>query len=153
MVWKGKTPNPQFWCSLLAPCQVMGHISGHSTIKRINRHQCWCLCTALPVTGLIIEASYLTNICSYALVYAHEILSQCDAYFLNGGHFSKFIYLALLSTWLNLEPSYLAQLCTYTGATHREEIIHLSIIFLKLWIFKKIHILHFLTHWQTCQRY
>ena len=24
------------------------------------------LCTALPVTGLIIEASYLTNICSYA---------------------------------------------------------------------------------------
>ena len=32
------------------------------------------------------------------LVYAHEILSQCDAYFLNGGHFSKFLYLALLST-------------------------------------------------------
>ena len=62
---------------------------------------------------------------------------------LNGGHFSKFLYLALLSTWLNLEPSYLAQLCTYTGATHREENIHLSIIFLKLWILKKIHILHF----------
>ena len=32
------------------------------------------------------------------LVYAHEILSQCDVYFLNGGHFSKFLYLALLST-------------------------------------------------------
>ena len=32
------------------------------------------------------------------LVYAHEILSQCDIYFLNGGHFSKFLYLALLST-------------------------------------------------------
>ena len=32
------------------------------------------------------------------LVYAHEILSQCDVYFLNGGHFSKFPYLALLST-------------------------------------------------------
>ena len=87
------------------------------------------------------------------LVYAHEMLSQRDIYFLNGSHFSKFLYLALLSTWLNLEPSYLAQLCTYTGATHREEIIHLSIIFLKLWIFKKIHIWHFLTHWQTCQRY
>ena len=102
------------------------------------------LCTALLVTGLIIEASYLTNICSYApIVYAHEILSQCDVYFLNGGHFSKFLYLALLSTWLNLEPLYLAQLCTYTGATHREEIIQLSIIFLKLWIFKKIHILLF----------
>ena len=26
------------------------------------------------------------------LVYAHEILSQCDVYFLNGGHFSKFLY-------------------------------------------------------------
>ena len=78
------------------------------------------------------------------LVYAHEILSQCDIYFLNGGHFSKFLYLALLSTWLNLEPSYLAQLCTYTGATHKEEIIHLSIIFLKLWIFKKFT---FCTFW------
>ena len=71
-----------------------------------------------------------------SLVYAHEILSQCDIYFLNGSHFSKFLYLALLSIWLNLEPSYLAQLCTYTEATHKEEIIHLSIIFLKLWIFK-----------------
>ena len=32
-------------------------------------HQCWCwywhLCTALPVTALIIETSYLANICSY----------------------------------------------------------------------------------------
>ena len=98
-------------------------------------HWHWRLCTALPVTDLIIEASYLTNICSYAPSICTWILSQCDIYFLNGGHFSKFLYLALLSTWLNLEPSYLAQLCTYTGATHREEIIHLSIIFLKLWIF------------------
>ena len=56
------------------------------------------VCTALPVTGLMIETSYLTNIYSYALVYAHEILSQCDVYFLNGSHFSKFLYLALLST-------------------------------------------------------
>ena len=79
-----------------------------------------------------------------SLVYAHEILSQCDVYFLNGGHFSKFLYLALLSTWLNLESSYLAQLCTYTGATHTEEIIYLSIILLKLWIFKKFT---FYTFW------
>ena len=78
------------------------------------------------------------------LVYAHEILSQCDIYFLNGGHFSKFFYLALLSTWLNLEPSYLAQLCTYTGATHREEIIHLSIIFLSYEFLKKFT---FYTFW------
>ena len=29
-----------------------------------------------PVTALIIETSYLANICSYTLVYAHEILGQ-----------------------------------------------------------------------------
>ena len=63
------------------------------------------------------------------LVYAHEILGQNDIYFLNGSHFSKFLYVALLCAWLSLEPSYLAQLCIYTGATHREEIRLLSIIF------------------------
>ena len=83
---------------------------------------------------------------SIPLVYAHEILGQCDMYFLNGSHFSKFLYVALLSTWLNLGPSYLAQLCIYTGATYRGEIIDLSIIFVKLWIFKKFYILHFLAH-------
>ena len=61
------------------------------------------------------------------LVYAHEILSQCDMYFLSGSHFSKFIYVAFLSTWLNLEPSYLAWLCINTVATHREEVMHLLI--------------------------
>ena len=79
---------------------------------------------------------------SISLIYAHKILSQCDAYFLSGGHFSKYIYLALLSTWLNLEPLYLAQLCIYTGATYGKEIIYLSIIFLELRIFKKFYILH-----------
>ena len=98
-----------------------------------HRHQChWHhLCTALPGTALIIETLCLANM-SISLVYAHEILGQCDMYFLNGSLFSKFLYVALLSTWLNLEPSYLAQLCIYTGATYREEIMHLSIIFLKL---------------------
>ena len=38
------------------------------------------------------------------LVYAHEILSQCDIYFLNGGHFSKFLYLALLHIWHSYAP-------------------------------------------------
>ena len=66
------------------------------------------------------------------LEYAHEILGQYDIYFLNGSHFTKFLYMALLSTWLNLQPSYLPQLCIYIGATHREEIMHLSIVFLKL---------------------
>ena len=37
-----------------------------SVVCRCHRHWCQRLCTALPVTGLIIEASYLTNICSYA---------------------------------------------------------------------------------------
>ena len=111
-----------------------------------HRHRHRRLCTALPVTALIIETSYLANICSYTPIYAHEILGQCDVYFLNGSHFSKFLYVALLSTWLNLESSYLAQLCTYTGATHRAKIMPLSIIFLKLQIFLKIHILHFLAH-------
>ena len=44
---------------------------------------------------------------SIPLVYAHEILSQCDVYFSNGSHFSKFHYMAILSTWLKLEPSYM----------------------------------------------
>ena len=30
-----------------------------------RQHRCQCLCTALPVTALIIETSYLANICSY----------------------------------------------------------------------------------------
>ena len=80
------------------------------------------------------------------LGYAHQILGQYDMYFLNGSHFGKFLYVALLSMWLNLELSFLAQLCTYTGATCREEIMNLSIIFLKLWIFKNFYILHFLAY-------
>ena len=95
------------------------------------------LCTTLPVTGLIIEASYLTSICSYAPSICTWNIKSMWHIFFKWRPFSKFLYLALLSIWLNLEPSYLAQLCTYTGATHREEIIDLSIIFLKLWIFKK----------------
>ena len=49
------------------------------------------------------------------LVYAHEILSQCDMYFLNGSHFNKFFYVALLSTWLNLEHPYLTVMHRYWG--------------------------------------
>ena len=79
------------------------------------------------------HVSYILQIDAHMpLVYAHEILSQCDMHFLNGSHFSKFLYVALLSTWLNLEPSYLAQLCIDTGVTHREESMYLSTIFLKL---------------------
>ena len=82
------------------------------------------------MTALIIEPHILQIYAHMPLVYAHEILSQCDMYFLNASRFSKFFYVALMSTWLNLEPSYLAQLCINAGATHREGIIHLSIIYL-----------------------
>ena len=61
-----------------------------------------------------------------SLVYGHEILSQYNAYFLNGGHFSKNFYFTLLSTWLNLELFYSTQSCTNTGATCKKEIIYLS---------------------------
>ena len=107
------------------------------------------LCTAVLVTALIIETSYPANICiNTPSICTWNIMSMW-CIFLNGSHFSKFLYLALLSTWLSLESSYLPQLSTYTGATHRGWIVHLSIILLKLWIFKKIHILHFLAYLAT----
>ena len=39
-----------------------------------------------------------------SLVYAHEILGQCDVNFWNGSHFSKFLNVAFLPTWLSLKP-------------------------------------------------
>ena len=109
-------------------------------------HLC-CLCTAVPGTALIIETSYPANVCIYTpRICTWNIRSMWCIFILNGSHFSKVLYVALLSTWLSLESSYLAQVCTYTGATHRVEIVHLLIIFLKLWIFKIFQILHFLAH-------
>ena len=78
-------------------------------------------------------------------VYAHELVREYRLYFLNGSHFSQFLFVALLTTWLKLESSYLAQLCIYTGATHTQEIMQLWTIFLKLLIFWKIHISHFVS--------
>ena len=59
-----------------------------SVVCRCHCHQCqcchwhWHLCTALPVTGLIIEASYLTNICSYApSIYTWNIKSMWHIFF------------------------------------------------------------------------
>ena len=114
-------------------------------------HHCQChwychLCTAVPVTALLIETSYLADTCTYIPNICNEILGQCDIYFWNSSHFNKIRNVALLSTWLSLKPLYLAQLCIYTGATHKKKIMHLQIIFLKLWIFKKNYILHFLAH-------
>ena len=70
--------------------------------------------------------------CRYMHLYAPSlctwnIKSMWNVDFLNGSHFSRFLYVALLSTWLNLEPSYLAQLCIYTGTTQREKIMHTTV--------------------------
>ena len=65
------------------------------------------------------------------LVYAHELVSEYNMYFLNGSHFSSILHVDLLTTWFNLEPSYLAQLCTCTGAIHTQKIMQLWTIFLK----------------------
>ena len=83
-------------------------------ILQCQHHHLW---TVLPATGLITETSYLAH-AHMPLVYAHELVSKYNMYFLNDSHFSLFLYVALLTTWLNLEPSYLVQSCTYTGATH-----------------------------------
>ena len=51
-----------------AGCSFFGSFGNEPMQSCSVRHCCWhhwYLCTALPVTGLIIEASYLTNICSY----------------------------------------------------------------------------------------
>ena len=36
------------------------------------------------------------------LVYAHELFSEYNLYFLNGSHFSSFLYVALLSNMVKL---------------------------------------------------
>ena len=61
----------KFCCFFLAHlvmslCNHALSIVCHCHCRRCHWHQHWHLCTGLPVTCLIIEASYLTNICSYA---------------------------------------------------------------------------------------
>ena len=70
--------------------------------------------------------SFISQIYAHMLlVYTHKIFCQCDIYFWNGSHFSKLLYVALLSIGLSLELSYLAQLYAYTGDTYKEEIMQL----------------------------
>ena len=46
---------------MVCPSCVIVHCCHHH-----HWHHCWCcLCTAVPVTALITETSYLTNICTY----------------------------------------------------------------------------------------
>ena len=73
------------------------------------------MCTALPVTALIIETLYFTNICNYTPSICTWNISQCDMYFLNGSHFSKFLYVTFLSTWLNLRVFILGSYVSILG--------------------------------------
>ena len=66
--------------------------------------------------------------CQYMpLVYGHEIFDQCDIYFLNGSHFSKFIYVALLSIWLCLKPSYYASVYNILKVMNFSNISHFAL--------------------------
>ena len=71
------------------------------------------------------------------LVHTYELVSEYNMYFLNGSHFSSFLYVAFLTTWFSLEPSYLAQLCTCTGAIHTRNYAAVD-----------FHILHLFPHAQ-----
>ena len=71
---------------------------------------------------MVIEGLKKKGKQAFPLKVVTGLVSEYNLYFLNGSHFSEFLYLALLITWLNLEPLYLAELYIYTGATHREEI-------------------------------
>ena len=114
--------------------------------QQCHCHWCCFLCTAVPVTTLLIGIHILHIYVHISLICVHEILGQCNVHFWNDSHFNNIFNVALLSIWLSLEPLYLAQVCIYTGTIYKKNIMHLDIIFLKLWIFKKNYILHFLAH-------
>ena len=52
-----------------------------------------------------IFCTYMHIYAHMPLVYAHELVSKYNLYFLNGSHFSSILYVDLLTTWFNLEPS------------------------------------------------
>ena len=59
----------------------MCHCHWHHPCLCLYLHLHWCphLHTAVPVTALIIETLYLTNICTVSLVFAHKIFCHCDS--------------------------------------------------------------------------
>ena len=63
----------------------------------------WHLCTAVPVIVLIAETSYFVVYPRMPPIYAHEIFSKYDMYFLSGSYFSQILKVALLSISLSLE--------------------------------------------------
>ena len=67
-------------------------------------------------------------------------------YFLNGSHFSKFIYVAFLSTWFKLRAFIFDTVMhLYWGYLQGRNYVSINNI-LKVMNFLKIHILHFLSH-------
>ena len=96
----------------------------NNELSVVCRH-CPASCVIIVFCGqssqLQVQSQKLHILHTYAHmppVYAHELVREYRLYFLNGSHFSQFLFVALLTTWLNIESSYLAQLCIYTGATH-----------------------------------
>ena len=124
-----------YWGVLANWGTSLAHVAEMSVFNHelsIVWHHChWhCPWMLLPATGLITETSHLSQICTYAPSICTWI-SEYNMYFLNGSHFSQFLYVALLTASLSLELSYLAQLWTYTGATLIQEIMQLWTEFLK----------------------
>ena len=78
------------------------------------RHCLWAL---LLATGLILETSYFAH-SQMPLVYAHEMLGQCDIFFIMKSYFFFSLHLPLLSIWSIIEPSFLTQMCIDTRSMH-----------------------------------
>ena len=99
-----------------------------------------------PSTALIIETSYLTDICIYApSLCTWNIKSMWHVIFKR----KPFYQISLCAS-----PVYMVKLRAFIFGIvmhsywgyHKKEIMHLSIIFLKLWISSKISICTFLAH-------
>ena len=118
-------------------------------------HQCHHqhLCTAVPVIALIIEASYLADLCKYTLsLCKRNIKSMWHVLF----KWQPFYQIPLCGS-----PVYMIKLRAFIfgSVMHlywsypREEIMHLLIIFLKLWILRIFRFCTFWLIWHICQRY
>ena len=85
------------------------------------------------------------------LVYAHELVSEYNLYFLNGSHFSSILHVALLTAWFNFIFGSVMHL--YWGNTHTKNYASVDNI-LKIIIFlKDFHIFHLFSHAQCALRF
>ena len=79
--------DPKYWKSDGNSASFLAHLVMSLCNHVLSSVCCWhrphpChLCTAVPVTGLIIELHISQIYASIPLVYAYEILCQCDIHF------------------------------------------------------------------------